>query len=99
AQISGGPGISLVKTNRGALFLSASNIFDGPVEILSGQLTVGNAAALGTTNGNTVLRAGTLALHDVGIFGESLNVRGPGTMTMDNLSAAWNGSIVLLDDL
>jgi len=100
AEISGAASVTLQKTNRGGLLLAASNTFDGPVEIIGGLLTVANGAALGTTNSNTRLRVGTLSIHDVGVFGELLDVQGPSAiLTLDDLSGAWNGPVVLNDEL
>ena len=100
ARISGDAGTTLIKTNRGELFLSASNVFDGPVRHDGGFLTVAHGAGLGSALGNTRLFVGTLNIHDVGIFGEELNVQGAGgALALDSLSGAWNGPVILNDDL
>ena len=100
ARISGDASTVLIKTNRGDMFLSASNIFDGPVQVEGGSITVAHGAALGTPLGNTRLFLGVLNIHDVGVFGEELDVQGPSaTLGMDASSAAWNGPVILNDDL
>ncbi len=100
AQISGDIGTTLIKTNRGELSLSGSNIFNGPVQMDGGTINVLHGAALGTTSGNARLRVGAINVRDVGVFGEELDVQGPaGVLEMDGGSAAWNGSVILNDDL
>jgi autotransporter-associated beta strand protein len=100
AQISGVSTAHLIKTNRGDLLLSASNIFSGDVEIVGGRVIVSDGSALGNTTGVTKPVVGTIVIRDVGTGGEVLEVTGPaGVLTMDNLSSSWNGSVILHDDL
>jgi autotransporter-associated beta strand protein len=99
AQISGVSTADLVKTNRGELVLTASNLFSGDVEIKGGTLVVSHGSALGNTNGITRLGLGTIVLHEVGVP-EVLEVTGSGaTLTVDSFGGSWNGSVILNDDL
>jgi autotransporter-associated beta strand protein len=100
AEVAGSAGISLVKSNRGTLYLASSNTFSGPAEIVGGTLTIANQGSLGTTNGATLLKLGTLNMHDTGTLAERLDAQGPAaTLTMDAISAAWNGPVLFNDDL
>ena len=100
AQISGVAATSLIKTNRGALFLANSNVFLGAVEIQGGSLWVEHGHALGETNGVTRLRSGTLFLDAIGTTAEILHSVAPGgVLRLGNGSASWNGPVVLEDDL
>lgn len=56
--------MSLTKTGTGILSNNTANSFSGTVAINGGVLRAGNGAALGTTNGNTVVASG--ATYDVG---------------------------------
>ena len=99
AQISGVSTADLIKTNRGELVLTASNIFSGDVEIKGGTVVVSHGSALGGTNGITRLGLGTIVLHEVGVP-EVLEVTGSGTtLTVDSFGGSWNGSVILNDDL
>ncbi len=100
AAISGGSLSDLIKTNRGELYLSASNTFSGDVEIKGGTLTLAHGHALGNTNGVTKPSSGTLAIH--GTFGipEALVVPSPaGRLVVDSGSSSWLGNVTLEDDL
>lgn len=102
AQISGVSTADLIKTNRGELILTASNLFNGNVEIKGGLLTMTDGSALGTTNGVTKLILGTLGINPPGSFGvlEHLEVPGPlATVSLTDGSVSWLGSVVLDDDL
>ncbi|MBL9167273.1 MAG: autotransporter-associated beta strand repeat-containing protein [Verrucomicrobiales bacterium] len=103
ARIVGQPGVSLVKSNRGNLFLTASNLFSGDVELLGGFLTLGHGAALGDVTGVTRIRSGILAIDStsqgLGIR-EPLEALGPsGVLRTDSGSYSWLGSVLLEDDL
>ena len=81
-----------IKTNRGELVLTASNLFNGDVEIKGGLLTMTHGSALGNTNGVTKLISGTLAINPLNPFGipEYLEVPGPnGTLQLVDSSASW----------
>jgi autotransporter-associated beta strand protein len=100
AQISGVSTAHLVKTNRGTLYLSASNTFSGDVEIVGGELVVRNGWALGSTNGVTRPSIGVLGID--GTFGipETLVAPGPvGFIEVVSGSSSWLGSVVLEDNL
>ncbi len=102
AQISGVSAATLIKTNRGELILTASNLFNGDVEIKGGLLTMTDGNALGTTNGVTKLILGTLGMNPPGSFGvlERLEVPGPlATLSLTDGSVSWLGSVVLDDNL
>jgi len=55
--VIGGVG-GLIKTNTGALFMYASNSFNGPVQVFQGSLSIYDGHALGSTNANTTVAAG-----------------------------------------
>lgn len=100
AAISGGSSSDLVKTNRGELFLSASNTFSGDVEILGGTVIISHGSALGNTTGVTRPRVGTLAINGTIGIPETLVVPGPaGLLAVNSGSPSWLGSVVLNDDL
>lgn len=100
ASVAGAAGVALVKTNRGSLFLAASNTFLGPVEIWGGTVWVTDGHALGETNGATVVRLGNLVLDSVGTPAEILHAKGPAAvLRLAGSSAAWNGPVILDDDL
>lgn len=102
AQISGVTTADLIKTNRGELVLTASNIFSGDVEIKGGTLSIMDGYALGNTNGQTRLISGVLAADDLVGIGtpEHLVVSGPtGILSARNGSLSWLGPVVLEDDL
>ncbi len=100
AQITGAAGISLVKSNRGTLTLTASNLFQGPVNIVGGDLTITHGSALGTADGPTRPTLGRLRLgSSIGVT-EPLEVPGPsGTLELISGSATWVGNVRLDDDL
>ncbi|HKX61552.1 MAG TPA: autotransporter-associated beta strand repeat-containing protein, partial [Verrucomicrobiae bacterium] len=62
AQISGVTSATLIKTNRGELVLTSSNVFSGDVEIQGGTITITHGHALGNTAGVTRPMLGTLAI-------------------------------------
>jgi autotransporter-associated beta strand protein len=99
-RISGGAGISLVKSNRGDLHLTSSNSFSGDMEIVGGTLTLAHGRALGATDGVTRLILGTLAVNGSIGIPETLVVPGPsGVLQANSGSASWLGSVVLEDHL
>jgi len=100
AQISGVTSATLIKSNRGELVLTASNVFSGDVEIQGGSIIITDAHALGNTTGVTKLVLGTLAISGTIGIAESLVLPGPaGTLQLLNGSASWLGSVQLDDDL
>ncbi|HEX6871561.1 MAG TPA: autotransporter-associated beta strand repeat-containing protein, partial [Micromonosporaceae bacterium] len=100
AQISGVSTAHLIKTNRGELVLSSSNVFSGDVEIFGGTVTILHGSALGNTTGVTRPVLGTLAISGSIGIPESLEVPGPaGTLMVNSGSPSWQGSVVLNDDL
>lgn len=102
AQISGVTTAHLIKTNRGELVLTSSNLFNGDVIIGGGMVTITDGHALGTTNGVTSLAFGTLAINgplDTGIP-EYLEVPGPiASLHLVDGNASWLGNVTLNDDL
>lgn len=105
AQISGATTTALIKTNRGDLFLTESNIFAGDVEIKEGTVTITDGHALGTTNGVTRLMGGALYLDPSSSFGipESLEAVSPGVrydqLSLLKGSASWLGNVRLDEHL
>jgi autotransporter-associated beta strand protein len=100
AQISGITTAHLIKTNRGELVLTASNIFSGDLEIVGGTVTITHGSALGATNGETRLALGTLALSGTFATPETLVVTGPaGFVDLVNGSASFLGNVILDDSL
>lgn len=100
ATVAGSAGVALVKTNRGSLFLAASNTFLGPVEIQGGTVWATDGHALGETNGATVLILGTLVLDSIGTPAEILHAKGPAAvLRLAGSGASWNGPVILDDDL
>ncbi|NLE38386.1 MAG: hypothetical protein GX621_10215, partial [Pirellulaceae bacterium] len=57
-SLTGGTGIT--KTGTGMLTINTANTFDGVVNINGGAVRLGNAAALGSTVGGTVVNGGTM---------------------------------------
>ena len=100
AQISGVSTATLIKADRGELFLSASNTFSGDVEINGGTVTISHGSALGAATGVTKASLGTLAIQGTIGIPEPLEVPGPaGTLMVESGSPSWLGSVVLNDDL
>jgi autotransporter-associated beta strand protein len=102
AQISGVSTADLIKTNRGDLFLTESNLFSGDVEIKGGIVTITDGHALGTTNGVTRLMGGRLHLAPPASMGIPEHLEVVGLSVSDNelfLSsgngASWLGNIRL----
>jgi autotransporter-associated beta strand protein len=79
AEQIGGLGNGLTKNGTGALVISTPNTFVGNVNVNAGTLRIGNAGALGTTNGETIIAAGaTLDLAGINPGTESVTVQGSG---------------------
>jgi fibronectin-binding autotransporter adhesin len=74
----GGMAEGLLKSGASSLTLSTPNTFSGDVAVNGGTLRLGNAAALGTTNGQTIIAGGTLDLAGFGTALESITVQGAG---------------------
>jgi fibronectin-binding autotransporter adhesin len=74
--------------STGTSSLAGTNTYTGVTNVNLGQLTISNAAALGTTDGNTVVAAGgRLAIFTAGLsVAEPLTITGTGT-------TATNGAI------
>ncbi|HZI32698.1 MAG TPA: hypothetical protein VFF11_10170, partial [Candidatus Binatia bacterium] len=69
----------LAKLGTSRLTLNTANSFAGDVIIGGGTLTVGNAGALGNTDGTTVVtNGGTLDVNGFNLTGEEVTVSGPG---------------------
>ena len=93
---------SLTKSGTGTLTITNVNDFGGPVTVTGGILRVGNASALGTTNGSTtVASGGTLDVFGTSLFspGELITIAGTGlnnTGAVINTGAAQNNAIRFL---
>jgi autotransporter-associated beta strand protein len=97
ADITGGPGVTLMKSDVGELILCASNTFDGPVHMDEGELTVTIDGALGSSSGDTVLNGGTLFLSNTVVTAESLTVNA-GTLRGETISV-WSDTVLLNGDV
>jgi fibronectin-binding autotransporter adhesin len=76
-RISGNTGITKQGTN--VLTVSTANDFNGPVSVQEGTLRAGNAAALGSTIGGTVVASGArLDVNGQNLGAESVTVSGHG---------------------
>jgi len=70
---------SVAQKGTGILNLSGANTFGGGVTIQNGTLQAGNAAALGSTVGTTVItNGGTLDVNGFNLTGEAVVVSGSG---------------------
>ncbi|MCP5127842.1 MAG: autotransporter-associated beta strand repeat-containing protein [Gammaproteobacteria bacterium] len=70
---------ALVKTGAGALTVAGSNTYNGETTVSAGALVVGNAAALGATDGGTTVESGAaLWIDGAYTFGENLTLAGSG---------------------
>ncbi len=79
AEQIGGMSEGLVKNGATSLTLSTPNTFIGDVTVNAGVLRVGNASALGNTNGQTIIAAGAaLDLAGVNPGLESVTIQGSG---------------------
>lgn len=69
----------LTKLGTGSLILSGANTFTGPVDVQAGEIQIGNATALGTTNSGTTVAAGAqLAIYSSLTVQEPLTLNGAG---------------------
>ena len=70
---------SLTQYGVGPLLLSGTNTFANTLAVMNGTLQIGNAAALGATNGGTIIASGaTLDLNGFGVGTEPVSVSGAG---------------------
>ncbi|MBN2580617.1 MAG: autotransporter-associated beta strand repeat-containing protein [Pirellulales bacterium] len=76
-KLSGPLAGGLTKSGDGTLTINTANDFDGVVNVNGGMLVVGNAAALGSTVGGTVVNGGALELNGFDL-NEQLTVQGAG---------------------
>ena len=77
-SIIGGSGV-LVHQGPSVLTLNGANTFSGSTTIREGTLKAGNAAALGTTNGSTIItNGGTLDVNGINLGLERVTVSGSG---------------------
>ncbi len=75
----GGAAEGIIKNGASILTLSTPNTFIGDVQVNAGTLKLGNAAALGTVDGQTIVAAGaTLDLTGINPGTESVTVQGAG---------------------
>lgn len=76
-KLSGAVGLN--KSGSGSLSLNNANDFTGPVNISGGTLIAGNNAALGATNGGTVVSGGgTLDISAKNLGAEAITISGAG---------------------
>lgn len=69
----------LTKTGSGLLILSGANTYSGLTTVSGGTLKLGNASALGTTAGKTVIQSGaTLDIAGFSVGDERIEVSGSG---------------------
>lgn len=88
-----GNNFSLNKNGAGTLVLTGVNTYAGVTNINQGTVQVGNAAALGSVLGNTVVNAGTsLDLNGFNIGLEPLSLAGAGTGDLPTVGALQNTS-------
>lgn len=103
-SIAGTAAESLIFSGTGYKDLGAANSFNGPVSVQAGTLSLGNAAALGTTdNGITVATGATLDLNGQTIADEALTLAGGGGVSSAGqlyayYSGYWNGPVNLAAD-
>lgn len=78
--LTGNSTATLAESGSGTLTLTGSSPgFAGPIVVNSGTLKVGNANALGsTTAGTTVAATGTLAINNLSLGAEPVNLNGNG---------------------
>lgn len=104
ARISGGILVGFSKNGAGAMTLSASNTFSGPLSLNQGTLNALNNWAFGNTNaGTTVAEGATLSLGPIQVPQEPLALSGTGVADTGALvafdsSAIWDGTINLVTD-
>jgi fibronectin-binding autotransporter adhesin len=80
ANIISGTG-SVSQNSSGSLVLNAANSFTGAANVLQGTLRLGDSAALGTTNGATIISSGAtldIGANAINIGQESVTISGHG---------------------
>jgi autotransporter-associated beta strand protein len=106
-SIQGGAGAGINKYGLGALWLSESNSFSGPLHIYAGHVGIFDGWALGTTAGRTYVHAGAeLVTYGASVIsGEGLNLNGaggpsgPGALKMSGfVSPLWKGDFIFESD-
>lgn len=89
--IISGAGV-VTKTSANVVRLNAANTFTGPLTNSSGTIIAGNATALGTIAGETVIESGaTLEVNGQNLGSERVLVQGDG---VDNLGAINNSGVL-----
>ncbi len=95
---------TLTKAGTGTWVLNAANSYTGATSISLGTLRLGNAGALGTTSGITVVSNGWLDLNGlaIGALPTTLNASAPGLLALYNSSgtaASLAGAVTLATDI
>lgn len=97
AVVSGSAAV--IKEGAGIMGLTTPNTFTGALTVSNGTVRLTDSAALGTTNGGTIVNPGAqLALAGgVDVAGETLTFAGVGTGTLfaSDGSNTWTGGITL----
>jgi autotransporter-associated beta strand protein len=89
---------TLLKTVAGTLELSGANTYAGVTTVAAGTLLMSNNAALGTTDGNTVVNSGaTLALSGV-TTGEDVELDSSSSLLFTSSASTLNGDVLLSGD-
>ena len=78
----------LTKTGTGVTTLIGANTYTGVTTVSAGILQLGNASALGTTAGATVISGGSLDLNGQAIGAESMSLSGTSSLVNNSASAA-----------
>ncbi|MEI6674375.1 MAG: autotransporter-associated beta strand repeat-containing protein [Verrucomicrobiota bacterium] len=99
---TGGGTLGLTKAGTGSLTLSGTNTYTGVTTLNAGTLKLGNAAALGSTTGGTLVTTGAaLDLLGQTVGAEALTLSGTGTasggalINSDGTTASLSGAITL----
>jgi len=104
ANITGSAGVTNSGNSGTTLLLSGSNSYTGVTEQRGTTLKIGNAYALGATNGETIVRGGTsgglnsLDLNGFTITGETMRITN-GSASIGNSSAnaaTWAGQMIFV---
>src|SRR5262249_23573056 len=89
ANINGGAGIHLLKTNSGGLLLSGNNPYPGDTFLQAGTLAVGSDTALGTgllsVNGTLVAESGAHTLANAVSLDGTVTFGGGSDLTFTNV--------------